>query len=557
MRKFITMLGAIVLALAGCAPAASSVPTSTPVPPISSPTSTLFPTSTPFNPSVEVTGQPEVVFDWATQRCSDDEHPDLPVRAFRDANNMIQMTIASPTNYRLIGPDLDSLKPDCNPVLLSANDRDPSHYNTWDWIGSTYTLDGNTIYAIIHNEYHADQVGSIWQADQDFSDTQGTHDWSYQAWTGTKYIDMNFDTANNRWQGFMPLCQIGDSGMHPDLGCEPSRTWTSPIDGTVTVNGRVYDENSGGGNGVAVGIYKGDEQIWSATIDNGDTVGQSYDLKVDVQKGDQLHFRVNARGDNGWDSTFFNPGINIGPAPCPSMNHSQCSLLSLAFAVSTDGGKTYTEPAAPANILANLPYKYEPGAMRAIWQPSGIVKSPVDGYYYALIQIDEHGPAAGVNLQGSCAIRTQDLSDPASWRAWDGSGFNMTFIDPYTDTGADPSQHTCTPVSLDTLGGLTYGLSYNNYFDKYLAIGVRSDGFYYSLSDDMVNWTPVQLIMKAVQSFGAGGFPYYPYPTLIDPDSPSRNYDVTGQTPYLYYSRVNSSSPFSVDLMRVRIQFSK
>jgi hypothetical protein len=553
VKRVFSLLTMFLILLTGCQSAAIPItPTATTIP---------SPTSAPFNPVVSLSGTPQVVFDWATQRCGDDEHPDLPVRAFRDADGMIQMSISSPTNYRLIGPDFDSLEPDCTPTLISANDRDPSHYNTWDWMGATYTLDGKTIYAIIHNEYHGDQAGSIWQADGDFSTTQGTHDWHYQSWNGSSYADMTYDEAQDRWQGGRPLCQIADRWMHPDLGCEPTRTWVSPINGTVTVSGQVYDLDPKGGNGVVASIYRGSEQIWSATIDNGDTTGQSYDLKVGVQQGDQLHFQVNARGDNGYDTTFFNPGINPGPAPCPSGDHSLCTLISLTYAVSTDGGKSYSQPPDPQHILANLPYQYNPDAMRAIWQPSNIVKNPHDGYYYALIQRDEHGPAVGGDLQGTCAIRTQTLDDPRSWRAWDGSGFNMSFIDPYTDTNADPAAHTCQTVSSNAIGALTYGLSYSTYFDKFIAVGVSgwpTPGFYYSLSDDLVHWTPKQLLMEAQQSFTNGGrTPYYAYPTLIDPASTSHNFDTVGQSPYLYYSRFNQTDPLNIDLLRVRLEFSK
>ncbi len=268
MKRALSLLTMFLILLSACQTAA--------IPPTPTATTIPSPTSAPFNPAVSVSGTPQVVFDWATQRCGDDEHPDLPVRAFRDADGMIQMSISSPTNYRLIGPDFNSLKPDCTPTLISADDRDPSHYNTWDWMSATYTLDGQTVYAIIHNEYHGDQAGSIWQADQDFGAIQGGHDWHYQSWNGSGYTDMTFDTAQDRWQGSRPLCQISDRFAHPDLGCEPSRTWVSPVDGTVTINGRAYDGDPKGGNGVVAGIYKGSEQLWTATIDNGDTTGQSY-----------------------------------------------------------------------------------------------------------------------------------------------------------------------------------------------------------------------------------------------------------------------------------------
>jgi hypothetical protein len=554
MKRLLPAIAASIV-LAACTFPEQGTLTPTPKP------ETATETASSFNPSIKITGDKEWVYQWSKDRCNEDELPDLPARAIRNADGMVELYISSTTNYRMIGADLDSLKNDCIPVLVSDKDRDPAHYSHSEWLAAPYTLDGHTVYAIVHQEYHGDQVGSIWQADGDFGSTQGTHDWYYQGWNGSAYADMHYDAAHRRWQGSQPLCQVAAQWMHPDLGCEPARTWVSPLTGTVTINGRVYDADPKGGNGVIARIFKENTQLWSATIENGDSQGQAYDLQVDVQKGDAIHFRVNSRGDTGFDSTFFNPGVNIGPAPCPSGRHSLCTMISLTYAVSTDGGKTFTQPPAPDHLLADLPYRYDPDAMRAIWQPSNIVKNPRDGYYYALVQRDEHLADNSTNLQGTCVMRTQTLDDPTSWRAWDGNGFDMRFIDPYVDTGADPAAHTCQVVSLDQVGALTYGLTYNTYFDKFIAVGVSvrpGPGFYYSLSDDLVHWTPKKLLMSAPQSATTGGQPpFYAYPTLIDPDSPSPSYDVSGQTPYLYYSHFIGNNPWSIDLMRVRVELQK
>ena len=37
--------------------------------------------------------------------------------------------------------------------MTSHHDPDPGMFNDVEWIGATYTEDGQTIYAIIHNEY--------------------------------------------------------------------------------------------------------------------------------------------------------------------------------------------------------------------------------------------------------------------------------------------------------------------------------------------------------------------------------------------------------------------
>jgi hypothetical protein len=126
----------------------------------------------------------------------------------------------------------------------------------------------------------------------------------------------------------------------------------------------------------------------------------------------------------------------------------------------------------------------------------------------------------------------------------------------------DPERKTCTAVSPDTVGALSYSLTYNSYLDRFVAVGhdvfKSPPGFYYSLSEDLIHWAPKKLLMAAdlVQTTH-GQTPYLAYPSLIDHDSPARNFDVTGQSPYLYFTRVNSTNPMDFDLLRIRITFSR
>ena len=75
-----------------------------------------------------------------------------------------------------------------------------------------------------------------------------------------------------------------------------------------------------------------------------------------------------------------------------------------------------------------MPYRYEPDAGPfGLFQPSNIVRGPEDGFYYALVRAQAYGAQRG----GTCVMRTARLDQPGSWRAWDGSGYNVRFVDPY------------------------------------------------------------------------------------------------------------------------------
>lgn len=560
---------AFIFFLMGCGnpPLPTSVPTVTPS---STPTLTPSPTLTPipspisFFPVAKIIGTEEMVFDWSRDRCAETTLPDLPVRAFRDADGMVQINLSFPTNFRMIGKDLNSVKTDCKGTMASDEDPDASHYNFREWMGSTYTLDGKTIYALIHNEYYGDEA-SRWYATRDFGSNQGKNNWYFHSWNGGRYTEMQFDSRNNRWQGAAPLCQLANRWAHPGSDCEPSRTWTSPVNATVTVSGNVRDEDPGGGDGVVVRILKGDAELWSVTIENGERKDYPFNLEVPVRVGESIHFRVNARGNANNDTTYLNPKINIGPDPCVSGVRDSCTLIAITFAQSNDGGKTYTHATAPNHLVANLPNLYRPDwGLVALWQPSNIIKNPKDGYYYVLAQTD-YRPVSGFGgRQGTCVMRTKTLDDPTSWRAWDGKGFEMRFINPYKETSVDPEKHTCQFVSWNEIQGLTYNLTYNSFFEKFVAMGVGTSargvsGFYYSLSDDLVRWTPKQLLMQADLANTVNWKPpFLAYPSLVDPSDTSRNFEVTGASPYMYYTRINAMSPtLDFDLLRVRVQFIK
>lgn len=505
---------------------------------------------------VNIIGEEEVVFDWTTDRCAMTDIPDLPARAFRDADGQVQLIAAHHVNRRMVGESLDSLDHKCPVVLASDRDIDPGRFNFKEWIGALYTTDGETVHALVHMEYEGDKA-SRWDAERDFSTVQGEKNWRYQAWNGLNYRDMHYDAQDDRWRGGRNLCTIRPHAVHPDGPCEPARTWVSPVNDTVKITGNVRDFAPEGGDGVVARIFHNDRELWSETIANGDTEGTDFRLQVEVTSGDAIRFRVNQRANPRYDSTHFAPKVNVGPDPCLSSLPSQCQMMTVTYARSTDGGATYTHAVAPEHRVATLPYRYESDSgLWGIWQPSNIVRNPDDGYYYTALHVEEYRQQE----RGTCIIRTRSLDDPTSWRAWDGDGFNVRFIDPYRQPNADPAEHVCEPV----LAPLTASLTYNRYFDQFMLTGVAvhnvpAQGFYYALSDDLVHWSERRLLMETRLGSQTGHCAGRAYPSLLDPSVDSRNFEVTDQRPYLYFTRFNGCTPgtrgMDRDLMRVQIEF--
>jgi hypothetical protein len=85
-------------------------------------------------------------------------------------------------------------------------------------------------------------------------------------------------------------------------------------------------------------------------------------------------------------------------------------------------------------------------------------------------------------------------------------------------------------------------------------------GFYYALSDDLVMWEyrrpllEVRLPWRVSDSQQA----VYLYPSLIDPDSATRNFETTDASMYLYFTRLNNGqSGLDRDLVRIRVDVLK
>jgi hypothetical protein len=363
---------------------------------------------------VKITGQKEVVFDWSQDACEPADIPDTPARAFRDAQGRVHLIASHYVSRRMSGPDLDHLTHDCSVIMSSHYDPDPATFDDREWIHSTYTPDGKTVFALVHNEYQGH-----------------TH-----------------------------------------------------------------------------------------------------------------------------------------PSRCPSGEYFACWYNTVTLAVSNDGGTASFEHAPPpSQLVVAIPYPYVPDSGPAgIFQPSNIVRNAADDHYYALLRVQKYQDQP----QGTCIMRTTDLADPKSWRAWDGAGFDVRFINPYLEANERPQDHICQPVSYDEIQLMVESLTFNTYLDRYLLVGTAvereldgetASGIYYALSDDLIDWTPRELIVEVEsrQTYRCGDPEPVGYPSVLDPDSTSRNFETTGRRAYLYFTRFNYEScreTMDRDLVRVPIRFS-
>ena len=363
----------------------------------------------PRTPTVAVVGPEEVVFDWTHDRCDDEDLPDLPVRAFRDASGRVQLLGSFYRTRRWIGPHLDVMRRDCRVVIDSPGYANPSHFSGHQWLASVHTEDGQHVVGLVHNEHQ-----------------------------GSRY-----------------------------------------------------------------------------------------------------------------------------PEQCPSRTYERCWYNSITVVESYDGGESYRSRWMPRHRLASLPYRYEPDTgPSGYFEPSNMVTK--DGYAYVVVRTMD----TGAQQWGTCLLRSATPRVPGSWRAWDGAGFNVQFVDPYRTTVTSPARHVCAPIARDQIHWMNYSLTWNTAVQQWLLVGIAADvdstrrrdvwGVYYSWSSDLIHWSHRQLLLEGTVpwTYRCGDPDPLHYPSVIDPSSPSRTFATTDSRAYLYFTRfnyVNCAQTLDADLIRVPI----
>lgn len=100
-------------------------------------------------------GPPVTVFTPKRDACDQNDVPDVPARAFRDAEGGIVLFAMHTENRALRGRDFDTLALDCRASLPSHGKEDPAAFDDESWIAATWTVDGTRVVALVHHEYQA------------------------------------------------------------------------------------------------------------------------------------------------------------------------------------------------------------------------------------------------------------------------------------------------------------------------------------------------------------------------------------------------------------------
>lgn len=106
--------------------------------------------------SVQLSGNPSVVFDTKHSSCETIDIPDSDSRAFRDYQGNVHLFSSHYVARAGIGQSLDNLAHSCQIVYSSKKDGNPADFDDLNWLNAFWTDDGRKVVALVHSEYHGD-----------------------------------------------------------------------------------------------------------------------------------------------------------------------------------------------------------------------------------------------------------------------------------------------------------------------------------------------------------------------------------------------------------------
>ena len=230
---------------------------------------------------------------------------------------------------------------------------------------------------------------------------------------------------------------------------------------------------------------------------------------------------------------------HLRPERCAAGQYARCWRNAVVAVVSSDGGESFSATAPGAGTVAVLPYRYdgEKSGREGYFNPSNILRH--GNHLYAFVFAE----ALDAQRRGPCLLRRPVAGGSRDWRAWDGRGFTRVFADPYRTDLTDPGRHTCVPVK--GIGSTVSSVVRHLPSGDFLAVtpstrpgsdGAPQSGIYWMRSTDLVHWSEPALLVELPLLWrrDCAAPAAYAYPSLLDGDSGSRNFDTVDADFWLY-----------------------
>jgi hypothetical protein len=251
---------------------------------------------------------------------------------------------------------------------------------------------------------------------------------------------------------------------------------------------------------------------------------------------------------------------HLDPVRCPSGQYLACWFNGIVELRSDDGGQSFTRQGGGADLVAALPYPWpgETGARMGYFNPSNIVER--DGFLHAFVFAEGYGAQA----RGPCLLRRPVGGGAADWRAWDGAGFGVRFVDPYADPPADPARHVCTPVR--GIGTTISTVLRHGPTGRFIALTPAARpgseaGIWWSVSDTLTDWSAPRLLLAVPLLWrrDCAAPAAYAYPGMIDEGDAGAMLDTVAGAAWLTLTRMPLDADCRVtaarDLVRIAVRW--
>jgi len=285
--------------------------------------------------------------------------------------------------------------------------------------------------------------------------------------------------------------------------------------------------------------------------------------------------------DSTWLDSFYSiDGTNVvalghmeyhgweHPGECSEQGNysAACWYNGDTFHTSNDGGYHFGSVKPPRNYILSVPYQYVVnGGPEGYSIDTNVVKA---GDWYYAVATGWGWPANCFFQENNCLvyggaapIRASDITDPTSWRAWNGQDFNVSFADPYPGPVGDPFEHIFMPIpAIGYVNAINFhpasGLFVATLIDPYDNF-YGPPGLYLSTSPDLINWSQAVLVVTIADLLAKepSGNWSYAYFSLLDPNTSDANFSTITDTPYIYYVRSDDNhGPYVRVLYRQKIK---
>ena len=196
--------------------------------------------------------------------------------------------------------------------------NDSIGYTTDEGLGDVSVALGDTIDFFVDDNgtYAADRTGwdptityiSSYSSVTGYSTTEGANQWSYlqRPSGGGTTSNLNYSSGVWRTTDSGTTGWLASDATHPGNGVDTIRQWLAPAAGTISISGRVYKQDTGGGAGIIATVEKNGTSLWSKTVAYNDSTGYTTDAalgNIVVASGDKINFVVDDNGTFGYDQT--------------------------------------------------------------------------------------------------------------------------------------------------------------------------------------------------------------------------------------------------------------